>query len=272
MLGKLLKHEFRASSHVMLPIYLILLATAIGANISSRMLLDMNNTMLNSIGVILMIAFLIAVFGTCFASFIVMLQRFYKNLLQDEGYIMMTLPVSVHQLVWSKVLASIVWYAGTILCIFLSMLIIAFDIEFIKDFAENWSQIFESLSFRGELITNLPFFILELLILAFISCAGLCLQFYASLAIGHSFANRKMLFSIVAYFGIQFGLQFLTGIFFSILNYTELDYYLANHLPVLSGMTGIHVLFILGIILSFIHAVVFYFVTNYFMQKKLNLE
>ena len=80
MLGKLLKHEFRASSHVMLPIYLILLATAIGANISSRMLLDMNNTMLNSIGVILMIAFLIAVFGTCFASFIVMLQRFYKNL------------------------------------------------------------------------------------------------------------------------------------------------------------------------------------------------
>ena len=31
MLGKLLKHEFRASSHVMLPIYLILLATAIGA-------------------------------------------------------------------------------------------------------------------------------------------------------------------------------------------------------------------------------------------------
>ena len=272
MLAKLLKHEFRATGRIMLPIYLILLLTSVGANISSRMLLDMNNKLLNTVGVILMIAFVIAIVGVCFASFVVMLQRFYKNLLQDEGYIMMTLPVSVHQIVCSKLLASIIWYTGTILCIFLSMLIIAFDIEFIGELTKSWSQIFESLSFHGELVVNLPLFILELLILAFISCAGLCLQFYAALAIGHSFANRKMILSVVTYLGIQFTLQLLTGVFFSVMNYTQLDYYLANHVPMLSGMTGVHALFIFGIILSFAHASIFYFITTHYMSKKLNLE
>lgn len=272
MLAKLLKHEFRATSRIMLPIFCILLLTAIGANISTRLLLEMEHALFNTLGIILMIAFVIAIFGACFASFVVMLQRFYKNLLQDEGYIMMTLPVSVHQLVWSKLLVSIVWYAGTVLCVFLSMFILTFDIHFLGDFAKSWTQIFESLSFHNELITNVPLFILELLILAFASCAGLCLQFYAALAIGHSFANRKMLLSIVVYFAIQFILQFLTGTFFGIMNYTQLDYYLANHLPVLSGITGLHILFVLTIILSCIHAAIFYFITTHFMSKKLNLE
>ena len=39
MLRKLLKHAFRATGRIMLPLYLILLATAIGAHFSTRGLL-----------------------------------------------------------------------------------------------------------------------------------------------------------------------------------------------------------------------------------------
>ena len=40
MLRKLIKHEFRATGRVMLPLFLILLVTSVGANLSVRGMLD----------------------------------------------------------------------------------------------------------------------------------------------------------------------------------------------------------------------------------------
>ena len=39
-----------------------------------------------------------------------MVVRFRNNLMTDEGYLMFTLPVSVHQLLWSKLLVSMLWF------------------------------------------------------------------------------------------------------------------------------------------------------------------
>ena len=97
MLGKLMKHEFRATRRVMLPLYLILLVTAVAANFSTRMLFDSRHWALTTLGTLLVISFGVAVAGVCVMSVLLMVQRFYKNLLQDEGYLMFTLPVSVHQ-------------------------------------------------------------------------------------------------------------------------------------------------------------------------------
>ena len=54
---------------------------------------------------------------------VVMVLRFYRNLLRDEGYLMHTLPVSVHSLVWSKLIVSLCWFAVTFLVILLTMLL-----------------------------------------------------------------------------------------------------------------------------------------------------
>lgn len=40
MLIKLMKHEFRATGRIMLPLYLVLLVTAVGANFTTRGLLS----------------------------------------------------------------------------------------------------------------------------------------------------------------------------------------------------------------------------------------
>lgn len=40
-----------------------------------------------------------------------MVVRFRNNLMTDEGYLMFTLPVSVHQLLWSKLLVSMLWFS-----------------------------------------------------------------------------------------------------------------------------------------------------------------
>ena len=46
MLTKLLKHEFRATARIMGPLYLVLLAVALGFNFSAR-LMDSGNFVLN---------------------------------------------------------------------------------------------------------------------------------------------------------------------------------------------------------------------------------
>ena len=113
MLRKLLKHEFRATARVMGPVYLVLLVTALGANLSTRGIMDSSFTILRILGGLLALAFVVAILAVCVVSFLLMLQRFYKNLLGDEGYLMFTLPVSVHQQIWSKLIVSSVWFIAT---------------------------------------------------------------------------------------------------------------------------------------------------------------
>ena len=145
MLRKLMKHEFRATGRIMLPLFLILLVTSVGANFSTRGLLETDNKFLDVLGVLLVMAFAIAIVGVCVMSMVVMVQRFYKNLLQDEGYVMMTLPVSVHQHVWSKLIVSAVWFALTIVVVCLACLIMAFDVGFVQQIAAGFRELFHEI-------------------------------------------------------------------------------------------------------------------------------
>ena len=133
MLIKLMKHEFRATGRIMLPLYLVLLVTAVGANATTRGLLSTQYRILDMLGVLLVAAFGIAIISVCVMSIVVMVERFYKNLLQDEGYLMMTLPVSVHQQVWAKAIVSTVWFAATVLMVILACLVMAYDVGLVSE-------------------------------------------------------------------------------------------------------------------------------------------
>ena len=113
-------------------LYLILLVTAFGANLSTRGLLETDNWFLDMLGGMLVVAFTLAIFGVCLMSLVLMVQRFYKNLLGDEGYVMFTLPVSIHQQVWSKLIVSAVWFAATFAMVCLASLIMVYDVGFIS--------------------------------------------------------------------------------------------------------------------------------------------
>ena len=206
MLMKLLKHEFRATARIMGPLYLILLAAALAANLTAG-LLDADSFILNIVSALIVMAWFVAVIGVFIVAFILMLQRFYKNLLGDEGYLMFTLPVSVHQHVWSKLIVSAVWFILTGVVVVLSVLVLAFNVSFLTDLAEVFPKLFEQLN--AYYAFNGTAFILEGLILLFAGCMTFSLQFYAALAVGHSFPNHKMALSVVFYFVFQFAMQIL---------------------------------------------------------------
>ncbi len=272
MLRKLMKHEFRATGRIMLPLYLVLLVTSIGANLSARGLLNTQYRILDVLGVLLVMAFGIAIFAVCVMSMVVMIQRFYKNLLQDEGYVMLTLPVSVHQQVWSKLIVSAVWFVVTVAAVMIAACIVAFDIDFIKYFFQGLGELFEELRrLEAYYAINGTAIVLEVAVLCFLGCCAMCLQFYAALAVGHSFANHKMAWSVAFFFIFQFVIQMATSLIVIFADATGLDYFLANYIH-LGFMAGIHAVMLFLIACVVIYGAIFYIVTMYFLKKRLNLE
>lgn len=271
MLRKLMKHEFRATGRVMLPLFLILLATSVGANLSFRGMMDTPFVILDLLGGLLITAFFIAIFGVCIMSMVLMVQRFYKNLLQDEGYVMMTLPVNVHQHIWSKLVVSAVWFALTLLVVSLASCITAFDITFIGDLFEELAEIMGELARNFNI--NWPVILLETLLLCFLACCAGCLSFYAALAAGHSFPNHKLAWSVALFFGFQFVYNFLLGLLVNLLDALELDYWLFQMSDFqLHGMAAIHAGLWLCIACVVLYGAVYYFVTIFFLKRRLNLE
>lgn len=268
MLRKLMKHEFRATARVMGPLYLILLITAFGANLSTRGLLETDNWFLDMLGGMLVVAFTLAIFGVCLMSLVLMVQRFYKNLLGDEGYVMFTLPVSIHQQVWSKLIVSAVWFAATFAMVCLASLIMVYDVGFISHIFMGLEDLIRQIT--GYYALNGAAMAAEFLLLAFLGCCAMCLQFYAAMAVGHSFANHKTLLSVVFFFGFQFAVQML-GV--TLINAFDALNFL-DFLPSfqVSGMAAIYMgmaVLIVGVVL---YGAVFYCITTYFLKKHLNLE
>lgn len=270
MLRKLMKHEFRATARIMGPLYLVLLVTAICANISSRVMNRSNNHLLNILSALVVMAFVLAIIGVCFMSFALMLQRFYRNLLRDEGYIMFTLPASVHQQVWSKLIVSTVWFIVTGAAVLLSCVVAVYQVGFVMDFFRVIGRILENMTAYYAL--NGTAMVLELLALCFAGCVAFALQFYAAMAVGHSFASHKMALSVAFFFAFQFVCQIVGTVLLVSLDGSPLFEFLSTLDFHLTAMTAFHVIMCLLLAMVVVYGAIFYFLTTYFLKKRLNLE
>lgn len=126
MLSKLIKHEFRATSRIMWPVFLGMLALTALMRFS-QLLLNGGHIpwLLQLIGVLLVIGFVMGLFALAFAPLVLSACRWRDHVLKDEGYLTLTLPVSLHQLLISKLIVSAVWYAAAFIVGLLSLLIAA---------------------------------------------------------------------------------------------------------------------------------------------------
>ncbi|MGN0291367.1 MAG: hypothetical protein ACI4C5_05495, partial [Lachnospiraceae bacterium] len=114
MLGKLLKHEFKTTSKMILPLYFVLVVLTIFARITAQSMFSANETLTDSLGFGIfsgttIVMYILGLFAVSIATFIYLVMRFYKNLFSAEGYLMHTLPVTSWQLLSSKLIVSFVW-------------------------------------------------------------------------------------------------------------------------------------------------------------------
>ena len=267
MLKNLLKYEMQATSRIFGGLYLALILSSVMLLVSFRIRSSWSD-MPVQVMIFIYVAFAIAI---VVVTIVTIIQRFAKNLLGGEGYLMFTLPVSESQLIASKVISAILWCICDVVVGSLSFVLVTF---MSKESLSVWGEIFNALRTHTELIGWM--LMLALIVLA--TAAHSILKMYASCMIGHQFKRHMVGVSIIAYF-IFGSIESLVGNVLSIgLNIlrNELEsfhlgsYFVAGIYMTLAEVSVISMLLTLAY--SLVLGTIYFALTERLMHKRLNLE
>lgn len=261
MLSKLLKYEIKATSRMFLPMYAALLVFAVINRFlfSSTVQRPVNSFDLQAIvSVISMVIYITLIAGVMIMTLIVMIQRFYKSLLGDEGYLMFTLPVQTWKHIFNKLIVSMMWFVLSGIIAVCSILTVAnvqeadFDLSEAFDFFSRYFGVVGSL---------------EMIVSVLLSVAGSILMIYAAIALGHQFSKHKILASFGMYIVINTVMQVLMSILMVAFGTMNLG-------PSFNEPTILQVqLFALYLMIYLAATAAGCFVlTNFILKRKLNLE
>ena len=280
MLGKLIKHEFRATGRLMAPLFgaLVLLALVVRANDLVFQHVESYSAFLNILNTLLIIAYVLALFGVMVFSTVLMIKRFHQNFLTDEGYLMFTLPTSVHSLLWSKLITAALFFIFTFLAEALSVAIVVWRGGLAREMFTGFADLFRAMD--SYYMANGLAFALEMLALLFVSLLVTCLLFYAPMSIGYSFANHKGLLSVVFYFVIQAILQiFGVAVLAGAVNDTAFHRLLTDAMDNLgridtpvTAMQAVHGTMLLALFTELFLGAILYFLTYFMLRKHRNLQ
>ena len=221
MLSKLIKHEFRATSRIMWPVFLGMLALTALMRFS-QLLLNGGHIpwLLQLIGVLLVIGFVMGLFALAFAPLVLSAVRWRDHVLKDEGYLTLTLPVSLHQLLISKLIVSAVWYAAAFIVGLLSLLIAASGwstFQYVPDFFNDVFTAFFGM--EASLRSHALLIVFELFCNFVFAVSAAELVVYAAFSIGYSFNKHKTLWTtilVLVFFEVaQFTAIAMIGAFFN---------------------------------------------------------
>lgn len=282
MLGRLIKHEFRATGRRMLPALGVLALLGLLANLSIRILdSGFGGTPLRILLILFIIAFFVGMIAAWIMALVLMIIRFYRNLLGDEGYLMFTLPTDAHALIWSKLIVSTVWFLATALTIFLLMALTGANLSKMSgaDFEVIFRGMGEGLEILRSLgVTNGSLVLLgtEFVVAMVLASLTTCLQFYAAMGLGQMSDEHKVLWSVLAFVGLSFAFRFLGTTVLAVFSGSDsMDLIITNLEQLAQTAPGIVRAVNTGIggamLLELLQGAVLYLITSLTLKKKLNL-
>jgi len=263
MLAKLMKYEIKGTARLFIPLYLALLLFALLNRIINPfgMLEASENFNLQVLfSIISITVYFILIIGTFVMTLVIMIQRFYKNLLGDEGYLMFTLPVKSWQHIVSKILVSMLWTILSFIMAICSILILV-DIdnlfEEIRQFISTISDIFGSAGFF-----TLPYY-------ALLSLISGILMIYAAIALGHLFSKHKLMASFGMYCVLYVIYQIVMALFILVFGKKSFNSLISSPSTSSLDLNNLVLSFSIPLIIIL---VVNFILTNTILRKKLNLE
>lgn len=260
MLGKLMKYELKACGRIFIPLYIAILCVAAIIGIFS-------NTQMLQIPAILIFVLMALFIALSVMTVVLILQRFKKNLLEDEGYLMFTLPVSTKSLIFSKYLTSVIYIIfSTIISIlaFVIMLFLGGNLDTSINI-EFWNTVNQVLAQRDFVMP-----IIMMIISGFLSYTLFIFIVYLAISIGQLpiFNKNRILFGVISFFVINIIVviiqSFVKGIF--IFNAYE------NVGDIYSVLSAFNLYAVISIITNIVIIIILFVVTNWILNKKLNLE
>ena len=290
MLGKLIKYEFVATSRFFAIAYPALIFMAIlnrvflaisGDSIGIRE----NNFWFELFTILSVTLYIGIIFAVLAGTTILMMQRFYKNMFGDEGYLMHTLPVEPWQHITSKLLVSAVWSFASFLATILSIFILAYGVIPMDELREFWVEFKQVFQVIG---LNSTSFWIQIAVMMLYSLFIYMLPLYAAITIGQFWRKHRILGAVLAYLGINTVSQMVSGIIVQILGLywsqknfggvsNSISLYNFNFGPddVLAGLQFdkyFNSLMISSMLCSILISAGLFVLTNYLLKRKLDLE
>ena len=262
MLGKLMKYEFMAIGRVFLPLFGALIATVLVNRLLGALGMQTPARILIVVSVMLMV-------GIAVITLVLVLQRFWTNLLSSEGYLMMTLPVSTDWIILSKLFTAAVLYAASTVAVTISILILAGT-------QINWAEAAEAI---GNFFRMAPFTPAQMALLAAHALVAVVLSMfagililYASMSLSMLINKHRWLAALGAYFAISTALQIITSVVASIGAVSGLFDRIGNIFLNSPGPGVIHLVFLIVNVIGAMLCVAFYAITRYMLKNRLNLQ
>lgn len=275
MISKLVRFEAHATFRLLVVIWAALVACSVlfsvialltGGDFYQNLLQSSNalylfDKIVSSLVILLYVALFVAQIVLTLA---IIVMRFYRGVLGDEGYLMHTLPIGESHIIISKgIVASIAVLGSTILGI-VSILMMVFATE-PHSFTEVAGEFLSAVGKKPIIIL----YIFEGLIVAIVSIVAGIYQVYASLAIGQIANRHRILISLGCYIGINMVISTIGVFIGTIASFTGLEDVLSNLMS--HEYLGPQLIFMGLFVVSAVQLVVFHIITEYILSNKLNL-
>ena len=266
MLGKLMKHEFKATGRMLLPIYGALLVLALINRLF--LTLQLNSTaqrIADTVFTVFAILYVMMIFAVFIATIIILIQRFYKNQLCDEGYLTNTLPVKAWQHITSKTLVSTIWCIVCTIAVVLSVLILLMKLSDVVPMATVIQKFF--IEYFETLGANGAGYMIEFILMVLTSIISSILMVYVSLAIGNLFNKHRVAAALLAYLV----LNFFTGLL-SMVGIVAFDAFSSYYFMSFSTQQSVHMMLSALNLYNIVLGAAYFIGTNYILSRKLNLQ
>lgn len=265
MLRKLFKLEFKSTSRKFVPIilcyFLVSLILKIFMSIGDK---AMDNVPMQIGLIIVSLLYTVLTYTVSLYAVFGSISRFRKNMFTDEGYLMNTLPVKPWHHIISKLISAFIWYIISGIVIVASTLILAYENGIFKAISNFLKNVGIDLS---EIWDKFPVICILVVVLSFVLFIYSMLLFYMGTSIGNTITSgKKTGITVVTIIGLLCGSSFLSSYSFVFLQN------LVESLNITEAKSIVTFILAFYCIAAAIFSAIFYFVTNYIIKNKLNLE
>lgn len=262
MFGKLLKYEFKSIGKWYFALNAAVIAIAAILSFTIKQFTQQADnagvfgTVIDKmLPLTLSLTFGALITGSLLLTLLIIINRFSKNIFGREGYLTLTLPVTSHQIILSKLVASFICSLFNLIILIFGIAILIVPMVDFKDVVETLSKVI-----KAEYILDNAFILSYLLV----SSLASILLLYFAISIGQLFSNRRGLMAFIAYFA----LMILFSVATTYLNLKVFGFESTSEvLPYKE-----HVYLYVIIVEEFVEMLICYLGTHFIIKNKLNIQ
>lgn len=272
MFGKLMKYELRYLIRIFAPMWAVVLTLCALSRLILRPDLEGVMYVEGAEAILPVLAVMLAVVGIItmmVVAAVVLLQRFYKGMYGDEGYLMFTLPVTTGGLIHSKALSAFLMMTATELITFVGVMIMV-------SYPEIWNEVIRAdlagafemlLEMNGLTAAKFAVLCFWTVVVGLLSVAQGIYMIYLAISIGQLWKKHPVAGAIIAYYVITLVINFAIGG----LGVTEQGYLLEQFATNMEYSQAMVVTLIAMTLYTIVLIVVSALGTKLILDKKLNL-